>query len=169
MNWDAFGAIAELMGAFGVIATLGYLAVQLRHNTAALRGNSHEVGAERLTTSLQSLIGNPELAQLVAKASRDYGELDYVEKLQVGSYWTAIFTGAEVSLLQWKLGNLDEAVWQRDFSVLRPWLHSPGVQEWYARSTTEFTPEFRVLVEREAQSGTPAAQHDDEDRRGIAG
>ena len=157
MNWDAVGALAELIGAFGVIATLGYLAIQLRQNTAALRGNSHEVGADRLTTSLQSLIANPELAQLVAKASRDYGELDYIERLQVGSYWTAIFAGAEVSLLQWKLGNLDEAVWQRDFSVLRPWLHSPGVQEWYARSTIEFTPGFRVLVEREVESGPPAA------------
>ena len=93
MNWNAVGAIAELVGALGVIATLGYLAVQLRHNTAALRGTSHEVGAERLTTSLQSLIANPELAQLVARASRHYGELTYVEKLQVGSYWTAIFAG----------------------------------------------------------------------------
>jgi hypothetical protein len=157
MNWDAIGAIAELMGALGVIATLGYLAVQLRHNTAALRGNSHEVGAERLTTSLQSLVGNPELALLVGRASRDYAELDYVEKLQIGSYWTAIFTGAEVSMLQWRLGNLDEAVWQRDFSILRPWLHTPGVHEWYARSTIDFTPEFRILVEREAQSDTPDA------------
>jgi hypothetical protein len=157
MNWDAIGAIAELMGAFGVIATLGYLAVQLRNNTAALRGSSHEVGAERLTTSMQSLTSNPELAQLVAKASRHYGELTYDERLQVGSYWTAIFAGAEVSLLQWQLGNLDEAVWQRDFSVLRPWLHSSGVQEWYARSAIEFTPEFRILVERETQTRTPAA------------
>lgn len=157
MNWDAVGAIGELIGAFGVIATLGYLAIQLRLNTTALRGNSHEVGADRLTTSLRSLSANPELAQLVAKASRDYGELDYVERLQVGSYWTAILASAEVSLLQWKLGNLDEEVWQRDFSVLRPWLHSPGVQEWYARSTIEFTPEFRALVERELESGSPAA------------
>jgi hypothetical protein len=132
--------------------------LQFRHNTAALRGNSHEVGAERLTTSLQSLIANPGMAQLVAKASRNYGELTYDERLQVGSYWTAIFAGAEVSLPQWQLGNLDEAVWQRDFSVLRPWLHSPGVQEWYARSSIEFTPEFRALVEREAQTGPPAAR-----------
>jgi hypothetical protein len=157
MNWDAIGALAELLGALGVIATLGYLAVQLRQNTGALRGNSHEVGADRLTTSLQSLVARPELAQLVARASRQYGELDYVERLQVGSYWTAIFVGAEVSLLQWKMGNLDEAVWQRDFSILRPWLHSPGVREWYARSTIEFTPEFRALVDRELEVGAPAA------------
>ena len=83
-------------------------------------------------------------------AARDLG---HAEK-QVAA---AIFAGAEVSLLQWQLGNLDEVVWKRDLSVLRPWLHSPGVQEWYARSAIEFTPEFRTLVEREAQTRTSAA------------
>ena len=36
MNWDAIGAIAESLGAIGVIATLVYLAVQIRQNTRAL-------------------------------------------------------------------------------------------------------------------------------------
>jgi hypothetical protein len=43
MNWDAIGAVAELLGAAGVIVSLGYLAIQIRQNTAALRGNAHEV------------------------------------------------------------------------------------------------------------------------------
>jgi hypothetical protein len=30
MNWDAIGAIAELLGAIGVIASLVYLAGQIR-------------------------------------------------------------------------------------------------------------------------------------------
>ena len=32
MNWDAIGAIAELAGAIGVIASLIYLARQIRQN-----------------------------------------------------------------------------------------------------------------------------------------
>ncbi len=47
MNWDAIGAIAELLGAIGVIGSLVYLATQIRQNTttvrasgsAAMRGN----------------------------------------------------------------------------------------------------------------------------------
>ena len=35
LNWDAIGAIAEIAGAFGVILTLIYLAIQLRQNTKA--------------------------------------------------------------------------------------------------------------------------------------
>ena len=33
MNWDAAGAIGEIVGAFAVLATLIYLAKQIRHST----------------------------------------------------------------------------------------------------------------------------------------
>ena len=36
MNWEAIGAIGELLGAIGVIATLGYLAFQIRQNNTLL-------------------------------------------------------------------------------------------------------------------------------------
>ena len=32
MNWDAVGAIAETIGVFGVIVTIGYLAIQVRQS-----------------------------------------------------------------------------------------------------------------------------------------
>ena len=37
MNWEALGAIGEIVGAVGVILTLGYLAVQIRQNVAQVR------------------------------------------------------------------------------------------------------------------------------------
>ena len=48
MNWDAVGAIAELLGALGVLVTLGYLAMQIRDNTRSIRA-----------ASLQSVIDGP--------------------------------------------------------------------------------------------------------------
>jgi hypothetical protein len=49
MNWDAIGAIAELLGAIGVIASLVYLATQIRQsreqmsqNTRALRAATYQ-------------------------------------------------------------------------------------------------------------------------------
>ena len=35
MNWDAIGAMAELAGALGVIASLIYVATQIRQSTRA--------------------------------------------------------------------------------------------------------------------------------------
>lgn len=42
MNWEALGAVAEPIGALGVIATLAYLAVQIRQNTRAVRAQTYD-------------------------------------------------------------------------------------------------------------------------------
>ncbi len=36
MNWEAIGAIGEMLGAAGVVLTLGYLAFQIRQNNRHL-------------------------------------------------------------------------------------------------------------------------------------
>lgn len=40
MNWDAIGAVGEVLGAVAVIATLAYLAVQVRHLKSELHMSS---------------------------------------------------------------------------------------------------------------------------------
>ena len=37
MNWEAVGAIGEVVGAMGIIVTLAYLAYQIRQNTQGMR------------------------------------------------------------------------------------------------------------------------------------
>lgn len=51
MNWQAIGAIGELAGAVGVIATLGYLAFQVRQNTRQLTQNELSGRASAANTS----------------------------------------------------------------------------------------------------------------------
>ena len=42
MNWEAVGAIAELIAAIGVIVSLLYLAMQIRQNTASVRASTYQ-------------------------------------------------------------------------------------------------------------------------------
>ncbi len=42
MNWEAIAAVGELVGAFAVLITLIYLAVQIRQNTAAVATSTYE-------------------------------------------------------------------------------------------------------------------------------
>jgi len=42
INWDAIGAIGEIVGALGVIVTVGYLAIQVRQNTFASRAQTYQ-------------------------------------------------------------------------------------------------------------------------------
>ncbi len=42
MNWEAIGAIAEAVGAAGVIASLVYLGTQIRSNTRAAKATAYQ-------------------------------------------------------------------------------------------------------------------------------
>jgi hypothetical protein len=64
LNWDAIGAIAEGIGAVGVIASLLYLAVQVRANTRASAVDSKFRSAEMQNDFVDSLIETPELNDL---------------------------------------------------------------------------------------------------------
>ena len=42
MNWDALGALSELVGAVAVIVTLAYLAIQIRDNNKMMRASAKQ-------------------------------------------------------------------------------------------------------------------------------
>ncbi len=76
MNWDAVGAMAELVGAIGVIASLIYLAIQIRQNTRSLQANTFQTVADSSGQRLMTLAQNDELAaRLAAESKRRAHEL----------------------------------------------------------------------------------------------
>jgi hypothetical protein len=46
MNWDAIGAVAELLGALGVIASLVYLGRQINHNSEIVQASTNQAVAD---------------------------------------------------------------------------------------------------------------------------
>jgi len=74
MDWEAIGAIGELLGATAVLATLVYVAVQVRHSRALLEENRKislsQVYAARAAQRIQHIyqnIDSDHIARLVAE------------------------------------------------------------------------------------------------------
>ena len=120
MNWDAIGAIGEILGAVAVVVTLTYLAVQVRHARLMAADVNRHYRAEGIREMLLACATNPDLAKL------------WVKTMQVESTYKAIGKDLDISV--------DEAV-QVDFiGIYWMWLH------WgqYASITT---PEDRAELE----------------------
>ncbi len=64
MNWDAIGAIGELVGALAVILTLGYLAIQVRQNTLSMRVAAKQEVTRQFGDYSDMLLNNPDLLEL---------------------------------------------------------------------------------------------------------
>ena len=84
MNWEAIGATGEILGAVGVMVTLGYLAVQVRASTRQSRATMTQSIVDGVNGVHHATMVSPQLADVYAKvAGRE--ELSGSEQMQ----WTA--------------------------------------------------------------------------------
>ncbi len=77
MNWDALGAIAELLGAIAVFATLAYLAVQVRQSNILTREQAQYHMLQNQIGYFDRLAENPEFVKTVYGLGQTEEEINY--------------------------------------------------------------------------------------------
>jgi hypothetical protein len=86
LNWEAIGAIGEVLGALGVVLTLIYFGVQLKRQSQQLkiqnfRGQASEAQQAAIFQA------SPHMLEVLEKCySQNSTELDFKEKLLIESY-----------------------------------------------------------------------------------
>jgi hypothetical protein len=170
MNWDAIGAIAELLGAIGVIASLVYLATQIRQsreqmsqNTRAMRAGSYQHFFDSWGQSVTRGMDNPERERAIRLGMLDYTNLSEEDAFRFNVWMNGVIQAQDNAHYQYRVGMLDEERWQKHYGDLRSLFRSsPGVREWWKASTMRPTMslEFVALVEEilgeEAEAATSA-------------
>ena len=68
LNWDAIGAIGELVGATAVFVSIIYLALQIRQNSTAVRSSGSHNAAYSAIQILESIGTNRETREIFQKA-----------------------------------------------------------------------------------------------------
>ena len=86
MNWEAIGAIGEILGAVAVVATLGYLAVQIRGSTKATRAGTSLSINDALSKILSALRSDGEFAEIWYRGLQNLGSLNEVEAVRFESH-----------------------------------------------------------------------------------
>lgn len=150
MNWDAIGAIAELVGAVGVVASLLYVATQVRHSTRASAVEAKLETARLLHTFIDSLIDKPELNDLFLRGIADLDSLSRDEYLRFSNLSLKAFWFFSAGHFQFRTGTLSENDFHEIRAVLRYWLRGPGCRAWWAKIGREsMAPDFRDFVDAE--------------------
>ncbi len=79
MNWEAAGAIGEIIGSIAVLVTLIYLATQIRQsNTALIESTSASINASYASINTR-ISSDGEFAEIFIRGRRDLQSLDPVE------------------------------------------------------------------------------------------
>jgi hypothetical protein len=70
MNWDALGAVSELVGAAAVVLTPGYLAVQIRQTGNSTRQQSYHDRVTRRAECFVNMVESDDITRIIIAGCR---------------------------------------------------------------------------------------------------
>ena len=142
MNWEAIGAIGEVLGAAGVVITLAYLAVQMRlSNRLAKRAAVQGLLASRVEMN-RFLASDPVLLDLVEKGAESPDDLDEGEWSRFRAFISTAIRHYEAIFLDNQVGLLPPGVWRSQESSMKRSMSQPGVQRILRELESDFDEAF---------------------------
>jgi hypothetical protein len=142
MNWDALGAVAEMLAAVGVIVSLLYLASQVRENTDSIRFSRYDSFIHAIADARKMIIENEEVASIWERGLREPSELNSVETARLRAMLYSGTHAMETLHLQLIQSGLDTGIWERQAAVITRIMGSPGGMKWWEEHSSEFDQEF---------------------------
>ncbi len=131
MNWDAFGAIAEMLGAIAVFATLLYLSMQVRASARAVGIETERDINEAWNVTMAEWASDERIADILGRGFANYSALPQPEKAvfhtRVGRVLNHHYTQHRMS----EQGMGDPAFLKAMDQVALSILHSPGGRQWW--------------------------------------
>lgn len=147
MNWDAIAAIGEIAGAVAVVATLFYLAVQVRQSAKVNKIQTFDSIFHGLTSHTNEMF-SARNAGLLVKGFKGFENLSPEEKLRFDSLLANLFNYAETSFRAARDGFLGEDTVKNWSWYLRSkFLAYSGVREWWEKSAGQYPSDFRDWID----------------------
>lgn len=155
MNWNALGSIGELIGALVVMATLVYLAMQLRENTKMLRISAADRALAFVLEFTGDLARDKEVSQLLTQGAEDWDSLSESERARMIYVFFRMFKIFENIHYLYTLGNLDEETWLSWKSVLIMYAQGQGGKFYLGARRHFFSQRFLDLIDSEVSVSEP--------------
>lgn len=146
MNWEALGAIAELLGAMAVVGTLAYLARQIGTAKAEIATQTSLDLSFRVSELSKLTINNTALATAFSKLELGE-ELSPTEQIQVRAY-------ANVCLTTWSEWHKQAVQFSNSDSLellnvaASAFFRQPGSAEHWENVKAGYQAEFRTFMDK---------------------
>ena len=146
MSIQDLGSIGELIAAIATIATLVYLAIQIRHNTSAIKSSVLETTASRSMGLAKFVTQDEELSRILMLASTSDVDLNELDRFRLSLLFHATMRSYEVTVAQNTHGYLESDNYSGLINNLVFWVsvrHFPG---WWEKAQINFSEELKDVV-----------------------
>ena len=159
MNWDAIGAIGEILGAIAVLLTLAYLAVQIRQNTQAVRASALDASVTSVTSIRQNVLESAELSSIFQAGLDDPNALPEAQLTRFRMLTQNVLWSFWNVYAQSDYANLSASIWEAQKPIINRIMFTAGGRWFWENFRHEFEESFRceideVLSETESFSPT---------------
>lgn len=153
MTIEQAGSVGEVVGALATVATLAYLAVQIRANTRMMRTQATHVSQAQSAQLSMGIAQDRQLAGILRRGLGDFESLEPDEQIQFTFLFSQFLSVAELVFRDVENGVSGPAELERTWSSIRPLARTPGGREFWARQgRVSYPPDFRSFVESELSS-----------------
>jgi len=106
------GSLGEFISGLAVVVTLVYLALQIRHNTRAVRSNMHQDMIESTLRIAESVSDNADVGRIVLRADEEYDALTAVERIRFEAYAERVFSNFESVFYSYRNSMIEQDLWE---------------------------------------------------------
>lgn len=155
MNWDAVGAVGEIVGAIAVVVSLVYLSIQIRQNTRSNQTSAEIESLQQITNWVRRISTDKDAQRLYDLVAEGSAPLSSEDSRQYLWLMGELFWITESAFAQHQRGFLSQEAWMRFESMLAGCLGSTLVQEWWQNREVPHSVEFRDYVDQLMLTGEP--------------
>jgi len=142
---EALGSIGELVAAVATIATLFYLALQIRASTTEAQRGAQSGGVAAQLAIAQ----DPELAALFLKGLAKYPNLEPADAARFSLLLPSLLNGAMLITRDAQLGLADHDDLQISGALIKRFLSTPGGRAWFDDNASVLPKPFADFVHEE--------------------
>ena len=155
MTIQDLGSLGEFIAAIATVATLGYLAVQIRQSTKQARLTaSRELGAA-IHDGFAPLF-NPGFARIWRLGRHDPDQLDEDERAAFGMLLERQLYSFQNVVAQYDNGALEQDQFESMVALFGDLISTPGGAAYWSKNSSKFSPAVRAYIGGAAQQGAAA-------------
>ena len=149
MNWEAIGAIGEVIGAVAVLVTLVYLASQIRQNTKSLKATATQAIMSETSRTYSALASDEDMSRIYWSGLEDFWSLNQSERRRFATYMASTMKPWENILTQVRIGAIEKEAMDGGRNELIRHFSQPGMRQWWVKGESAFNWELVEYVEKE--------------------
>ena len=146
MTLEELGGIGELISGIAVLASLVYVATEIRRNTKATRLATLQSALGSVQQIFDAPARDAVLTRIIRLGMADRSQLTEDESARLGWWINSVLRHSENTFVQHRSGMLDDQIWAARAHQIRNFFSSPTVLKIWGSESEGYHEDFREWI-----------------------